>query len=440
MSRVLLRQALARRLSDVRTISGLVGQTPKSEVVAKLTDSALAFAAQNPDHSEAGRGLARAELARRVGEAEAQRRMDEFVNGLPTPGFLKAEDVSQNDNVFFGLGRWLRIAAGLAASAATILSIAYFVYVMTQPSLADAVERGLVPKAQYEAYLAMPVGDERTAEEKRLESLPGVAEVVAGENAAVDGAANWVLASWLAFPVWALGTASRRKPARILLLRKFNNRAIGRSIEKMSNANLRPYGHVFTLADKHFKRNWLWSFLSQFWASPLTMMVRFVTVPIGFVRRFWDRSRDGPILVWHARDFRHFARRFEDRPGLNLEMARTQRKAVMVRTSDAWWQHVVEITMHAADVIVIDLTEVSSGTVWELQKAPQEDVVERVVFVVREDRSEQARAELLTHGYAEHVPHLQIYGANGRFVDRASFRAEVRAALTRRLQRQPAEA
>lgn len=433
MARTHLRRALDQKLRGLRTIPGLRRAQPLAQAADGLDDRALAFAAQNPDHSPAGQAMARAALQARLGATEAQAAMDRVVNDTPTQGFLNAADIANDDRVFFGLGRWLRILAGLAASAATLASIGVFVFLMGQPTLKDAVEMGLVPEAEYQAYMDMPIGEARSAVEARLEALPGVAEVVAGENAAVQSAANWVWASWLSFPLWAFVTASRRKPARVLLLRKFNDRGIGRSLEKMSNRNLRPYGHVFTLADKHFKRNAFLSFVSQFWVGPFTMLMRMVTVPVGMVRRLWDRSRDGPILVWHARDFQNFVRRFEDRGGLNLEMARTQRKAIMVRTSDAWWQHVVEVTMHAVDVIVVDLTEVSAGTVWELQKIPAENVGERVVFTVREDRIDSAKDNLRLHGFPQHVDAVQVYKRNGVFLDAPAFREALRAAMVRRL-------
>jgi hypothetical protein len=170
------------------------------------------------------------------------------------------------------------------------------------------------------------------------------------------------------------------------------------------------------------------------------LLVRVFTVPIGFVHRFFDRSRNGPILIWSATDFKNFAKRFEDRWGLNLEVARTQRKAVMVRTSDSWWQHVVELIMHAVDVIVIDLTQVAAGTVWELRKVPAEDVGERVVFTCREDRLEAAREELANHGYGAWVDQIQIYDRNGKFRDHARFRSAMRHAMQRRLARPDAQA
>lgn len=436
MARKDLRMALATRLAVVKTRGPLKRATPKESNLANWDRETLAFAAMNPDHSEPGRALALSALEQRLGKDGAHQAMDQFINALPTPGYLRAADIAENDAVFFGAGRYLRIGLGVAASIATVLFIALFFVIMAVPGWDDAVKQGLITQDERTAYDAMVSGPEKEARLAEFFARPGVEQLLGPAEAATNAAATWAWWAWIAFPLWALATSLRQKPARILLLRKFNNKELGRSIEKMSNANLRPYGHVFTLADKHFKRNPVWSFISSFWASPFTLMVRCITVPIGFVRRFWDRSRDGPILIWNANDFRHFARRFEDRGGLNLEMARTQRKTIMVRTSDAWWQHVVELIMHACDVVVIDMTDVAAGTIWELRKIPAEDVGERVVFTCREDRVDEARTHLRTHGFGEAVDIVQVYDRRGRFKDKVGFRDAMRQAMLRRLSKQ----
>lgn len=437
-----IRRSLNSRLKSVRTHKVLKADPPSAgaeALVAQLSDEDLVFAAQNPDHSEAGRALAFRTLANKMGPEAAELRMEAFVNALPTPGYFTANDIAKNDWIFFGLGRWIRVGLGLLAALATIAFLAYFVYMLTQPAWTDAISQGLLTQTDYDTWQAMTEGADKDAREAELMARPGVAELVGPYEEASDTAAEYVLWAWLIFPVWALVTGMRRKPARVLLLRKFNNKEVGKSLEKLSKRNLRTYGHVFTLADKHFKRNWIYSFLSAFWASPLTLLVRVFTVPIGFVHRFFDRSRNGPILIWNSNDFKHFAKRFEDRWGLNLEVARTQRKAVMVRTSDTWWQHVVELIMHAVDVIVIDLTQVAAGTVWELRKVPAEDVGERVVFTCRDDRLDAARQELTIHGYGAWIDQIQVYDKHGKFHDHARFRSAMRHAMQRRLARPDAQ-
>ncbi|MBI1340418.1 hypothetical protein GC169_09470 [bacterium] len=470
MFRNKLRRELRRRLSHVRVLKELKRPAPRpakaAAVVAGLDNDALCFAAQNPEHSEAGRAIALEQLVARVGAEAAEKGMDDFVNGLPTPGFLHDRDVARSDWVFFGLGRWLRMALGFSAVVASIL---FVIGIMGAPAedqaFRNAITAGLVTEEEFQTYKDMSsvTAEFVENEERRAQTMGRARAIIAPDDPSsvaeptsdavrialrtregmdepfkyYDQYSSWngqmLMWAWLLFPVWAFVTGLRQKPARILLLRKFNNKEVGKSLEKMSKKNLRPYGHVFTLADKHFKRNWVLAFLSTFWASPFTLMQRCITVPIGFFRRFWDRSRDGPILIWNTRDFRNFAKRFEDRSGLNLEMARTQRKAVMIRTSDDWWKHVVELLMHAVDVIVIDLTEVAGGTVWELHKVLSEDVKERVVLVARDDRIEHAREQLREHGYADSVDHVLGYSPHGKFTDKKAFRAEMLDAQRRRL-------
>jgi hypothetical protein len=201
----------------------------------------------------------------------------------------------------------------------------------------------------------------------------------------------------------------------------------------MSRRSLKRYGHVFTLADKHFRRSVIAPFFSWFSFNPFLLVWRVINIPIAIVTRMTDRSRAGPILVKNARDFRNLARRLVDRYGLNLEMERTQRKAIAVRTSDLWWQHVVLMLMHAADVIVVDVTEVASGTRWELETMLTERVSERVLFIAREDQAEAARTSLREHGFPGRADHIVLYKKSGALLDDRAFRAEMLACMRRRL-------
>ena len=69
-----------------------------------------------------------------------------------------------------------------------------------------------------------------------------------------------------------------------------------------------------------------------------------------------------------ARDFRNLARRLRERTGLNFEMIWTSKEIVLVRTSDLWWKRVISLLITSADVIVIDLSNVTQGTEWELAR------------------------------------------------------------------------
>ncbi len=439
------RAALAARLGEIRTISALKRREPNAgaaeRALKSLSDAALAFAAQNSDHSEAGQTLARTALAQRVGEAEADRRIEAFIDETPEPGWVEAADIEQNDLLFFGTRRWMM--RGVLAAA--LLSVAIWLGLSwdgpdRERALWDqAIAQGLVSSQEVDAAYQQPTPNtnEPTSQTKleALQERPGVGPLFEDYNRRQETAGFAGLWSILLFPLYTILLGWRQKPARVLLLRRFNDPQIGKSIESMSKKWLKPYGHVFTLADKHFRRSMIAPFFSWFSFNPFLLVWRVINIPIAFIIRLTDRSRAGPILVRDARDFRNFARRMIDRYGLNLEMERTQRKAIAVRTSDAWWQHVVLLLMHAADVIVVDVTEVASGTEWELQTMLTERVSERVVFIAREDEAADARASLQAHGFGGRAQSLALYKKSGALVDSRAFRAEMRAAMLRKLGR-----
>lgn len=435
--------ALAAQLAVIVTIPALKRREPNAaaaRALGAMSEAGLAFAAQNSDHSEAGQALARSTLAQRVGEAEADRRIEAFIDETPSPGWIKLRDVERGDGMFFGMRRWFMRAMLLLAlaSVAIWLGLSWDSGERERALFDAAAARGLVTVEELaEAYREPASTNEPTVVAKKavLRARPGMDPLFVDYDRRSATAGSAGLWSMILFPLYTILLGWRLKPARVLLLRRFNDPAIGKSIEKMSRNWLRPYGHVFTLADKHFRRSMIAPFFSWFSFNPFLLIWRVVNIPIAFVTRLTDRSRAGPILVRNARDFRNFARRMVDRYGLNLEMERTQRKAIAVRTGDAWWQHVVLMLMHAADVIVVDVTEVASGTEWELQTMLTERVGERVVFISREDEAEDARASLRAHGFAPRAEALALYKKNGALVDSAAFRAEMRAAMVRKLSR-----
>lgn len=438
------RRALEARLSVIVTTPALRKREAKPAAAKRalelMSESGLAFAAQNPDHSSAGRAIARQALAARVGEAEAHRRIESFIDEMPEPGWITPNDLDRGDALFFGVWPWIRrgvLLAGLIC-VALWLGLSWNADEREQELWSQAVAQDLVTQAEVDRAfetvdnMTVPASIALVAE---MRARPGVAELFAKHDARARLTGDAGIATIFLFPLYTVMLGWRMKPARVLLLRRFNDPEIGRSIERMSRRSLKPYGHVFTLADKHFRRSIIAPFFSWFSFNPFLLVWRIVNIPIALVTRLSDRSRAGPILVKDARDFRNFARRLIDRYGLNLEMERTQRKAIAVRTSDGWWQHVVLMLMHAADVIVVDITEVAAGTEWELETMLQERVGERVLFVAREDAADAARAALHTHGFGHRAGAISFYTKTGALIDGPAFRAGMLDALRRKMSR-----
>ncbi len=193
--------------------------------------------------------------------------------------------------------------------------------------------------------------------------------------------------------LWVLGGMFRAKPARILLLRKFNNPDIDKLLRTFVKRNLSPMGHVFTLSDRHFQRPWLdLTPLLMYW-SPTFWVPILVLVPLDLIRgRLNGSSAGGRITIRSSRGFREFGYRIIDRVSCNTQVLTTGRRTLPVHTSDTWWRHVIRFLMESADIIIVDLSDVTEGTEWELDRIVELGLLDRTVFIVRED-AQDALAE-----------------------------------------------
>jgi hypothetical protein len=228
--------------------------------------------------------------------------------------------------------------------------------------------------------------------------------------------------------IWFFASILRRKPARLLLLRKFNNRDLAEPLERMIAHELRAYGHVASLSDKFIRRDyfgWVQMALLSI-TNPLAAIWFVVGLPVRFVWRLFDRSAMGPATVTNARDYRNLARRLRDRIGLNAQIALVSKEAFLVRTSDAWWKMVVRLLMDSCDAIVVDLSQVTAGTAWELDVIADESAAKRCVFVALWGKLEEAEAALAVRGIQATVHH---YAPDGEIQRRRPFRAAMLDAM-----------
>lgn len=98
----------------------------------------------------------------------------------------------------------------------------------------------------------------------------------------------------------------------------------------------------------------------------------------------------------------------------------------MVRTSDAWWRMVVQLFLDSSDAIVVDLSQVTQGTAWELDVIAAEGVTPRCVFVALWGKLAEAEAALAQRGISASVHH---YAPDGEIQRRGAFRAAMIAAM-----------
>ena len=377
-----------RLLRKMRTLAGLHAAKLDHGALAPLDGVGLSAAAENPDHSEAGR-VAAAEAARDRGLELSRWR-------LRVPGFISPADLVRGELLFFGWGRAVRVWSGRAI-------FAYFALILVTAALT-------------------PDQAPMTTETRFWIDVAGM-RFDSDDVFAVLGLVGLSVTA-----IWFFASAFRRKPARVLLLRKFNVRALSMPLERMMARELRPYGHIASLSDRHIRHD-TWGWLSMAMLSlsnPLAALWFVIGAPVRFVWRLFDRSRMGPVIVLNARDYRNLARRLRDRIGLNVQIATGSKEAFLIRTSDAWWRMVVRLMMESSDAILVDLSQVSAGTAWELDVIREENAAARCVFVSLWGKAEEAQAALARLGFANTCFH---YAPDGEIQRRAEFRAAMLGAM-----------
>ena len=417
------RDEFVRHAKLWRTLEALRSARPdandSASALAPLAPEARAIAAQNPDHSDAGRllaagGAAPADLSDLVGVA---------------PGWVAPRDLERGPRLFFGLHWHIR---RLLPIPMWILFVAVFVVGtqiddLTRQALQRAVSQNIVSQAEFDKA----TGNDEGASDfrKALLARPAMAPLLTGlaePNAIETALSNALLALFVA---WSLLILFRRKTARILLLRRFNDQLIERRLRAFVTRTLAPYGHVYALADRYFK---------------LTPFGRIMTFnPAGYVLRalmgIWEllRGHWNPLTVAapgstmqrvsSARQFTRFCMRLNDRVNANGLTMTNKRRSIIVRTSDAWWRHVVLVLMRSSDAIVMDLSDAGAGSDWEIETLQRLGLLARTVFVARQDAT-TLDAKVLD---------WLANGSNRKLLDPASFRwpesaeALAGAALTR---------
>lgn len=435
-------QEWRRRLRAWRTRNWLKADAPLSEKalarLQRLDETELAAAAANPAHSDAGRSAARALMEKRGGRLEAA--------DIVVPGFVKPQPLDRLRHKFFGLNRSIRKYTGMFSILLFIALIGVIGYAeeLKRPALREARDAGLITADELydsgrkltpeEIEAADPDLLETWETDTRLEALlldrakdlPGVKKHKRWVAIGYAGIALW----FFTFVAWLVYSLLRRQPARILLLRKFNNKKLGKAMSNVITTELKPFGHVMTLSDKHIKRS-RWSMFAGMIPTSIPHAIFVVFwLPLRILLRQFNRAKHGPAWVGSARNFRSLAKRLRDRLGLNAEVSWSSNKeAFIVRTSDQWWKEVIALLMHSADVIVVDLSEVTTGTQWELERIDRLKEWRRAVFTAHEDKEARARNVLADFNWGG--PHVHLYDKLGDMHDQAAFRDAMLEALER---------
>ena len=211
-----------------------------------------------------------------------------------------------------------------------------------------------------------------------------------------------------------------RHPDKILLLRPFDEAQISVALKKLNKRALAFRGFTFTLADKHLQD------------SLAIFVLANIPVDLGSL-----------LTVWYRPLYKRMHRRvFVERPrDLTIVRLRLRSRWSLIRFWQAWfglsdrinkfgsrnelWKDCMDFMLDDCQVIVVDMTRVGQGTMWELQELMRRRYGYKSVFVLRGDEADEAKASaLLQELGAEHSfepPTIHRYNSDGRLVNQPAF-------------------
>ena len=100
-----------------------------------------------------------------------------------------------------------------------------------------------------------------------------------------------------------------------------------------------------------------------------------------------------------------------------------------IKAADKWWKCCINYLTVWCNIIVVDLTVVKSGTLWELKKIRDERLDYKSIFIVHEKAYDKGRQYLTQYWPPNESPYIFKYNSSGRLLEEKQFL--IRLAQTR---------
>lgn len=206
-----------------------------------------------------------------------------------------------------------------------------------------------------------------------------------------------------------------KRAARVLLLRPFEQARMTVALKRVVRRYLGSVGNVFTLSDRHYKPNPFIGILSR-----ISEDAQAVLGPL-FRPSFRIISVKDERTFFIMADF--LIRKFK--PSLLSLMCGGQ--AFNIRTTDSWWKRSIDLLIGSSDVIVMDISRVSTGSAWEITQLAERRALSKCLFIVQEEYKADGRASIERLLPPNLRPNLYVFNQIGNFEDADSFERDFKA-------------
>lgn len=180
--------------------------------------------------------------------------------------------------------------------------------------------------------------------------------------------AYFFLPALVAFPLALILMFTWREPYNIILLRPFFKKDVSKSVKHLVRGGLAGFGFIYTLSDPHMQQKW--------YVKYPVLLGTLSFLQFRFRRLTRRKTVDKFVSAVNRRRLRIF------------NWAVSWSKVFPVTCVDKHWQYCVSKLLLSADIILIDLTGEKSNVIWEIQECEQLGLMDRVVFIQREEGPE----------------------------------------------------
>ena len=211
--------------------------------------------------------------------------------------------------------------------------------------------------------------------------------------------------------VFLLGAwRTRRRAARILLLRPFGMPGMSPPLRRIVVRHLGPLAHVFTLSDRSYRPNWFLEVLSRGWGTAKLVL--------------------GPLLkpsfrlasVRSERSYSAFANRLGNPRQLALLSLMCRGQALNIKSTYDYWKRCIHLMMNSCDVVVMDVSKIGPGSAWEIDQLSRRGMLDRCVFLAQQGLVDLTPGSPVETALRDRPVELFYYDRHGWIVEEAHFR------------------
>jgi hypothetical protein len=223
---------------------------------------------------------------------------------------------------------------------------------------------------------------------------------------------GWALLVLIIIPIGVL--LGLKKTIRILLLRPFGERKMTKALKQVVIDHLGTRAHVFTLSDRNYRPN------------PFVRLGDFIASGVRYLIAAVARPSIRIATVKNARTYLRMATKLSARLQPSFRNFVTGGQASNIKSTDRWWKWCIDLLMHSCDVIVMDISKVSTGSTWEIDQLLARGKIPMTVFIAQEAHEEHGLEALRRVFPANELPRIFLYDATGKFRDPDEFDAELK--------------